>query len=304
MTTTIIGEAGVYSLESALDPQATLPVNGEQVSAPIFHTAEKRKLDYIAQIALEVLDLRDNIIPDGVPAVSHVSTIAQLRSAAGMADGDVRLVRDPVVTSDVVSSVGLFVYDSASTVSETVIPGAVDGYVVVLPNSGVGRWFNVTAGIGWSTGANARLMPRGQKRSGVEITNGPSGTDTTIADSGGYFDTGIGMGLSESLWRSSTTILVAANFSFKSGSLGSGFEFQLERSIDGGAWTQMTGSRRRIGGVADANNFETAVHIQAAMTMGSSVEHAFRVTVDTGDSDEITIYRDWQMTATWHWDGV
>lgn len=303
MTTTIFGEAGVYSLEQAMEPQAILPVNGEPVSAPILHTAEKAKLDYIAQVALEVSGLRDVTIPQGVPALKSVLTIASLKSTTGMADGDVRMVRDPVVTGGNVSRVGLFVYDSSSTLSETVIPGAVDGYVVVLPNSGVGRWLNVAAGLGWTTGANARFLPRGQKRSGIESNTGP-GSDITVSDSGGYFATGIELGLSTELWRSSTALLVAANFSFKSGALASGFYFQIEVSVGGGAWAQVPGSRRRVGGVAGANDLETAAHIQAAFNMGSSVEHAFRVTVDTGDSDTITIYRDWQMTATWHWDGV
>ncbi len=308
MSTTLTGEVGVYGTTG--DPTfatGTVPTNGDDVDAPVVITLVQRLLDFDAQLAFDVNGLYEQVtarIDNGVPILRNVASIAALKalSTGATPDGGVAVVKDATVSGSNISGVGLFVYDLSSTQAECPIPGAADAYLVVTPNSGVGRWINAAAGLGWKVG-DVRFLPRGQRRSGIQTTTGP-GSDVTVADSGGFFATGIAMSLSEELWRSSTALLVAANFSFKSGSLASGFYFQLEVSIDGGAWTAVPGSLRRIGGVSAGNNLETAVHIQASFNMGSSVEHAFRVTVDTGDSDTITIYRDWQMTASWHWDGV
>ena len=225
-----------------------------------------------------------------------------------MVDGDVFVIRGGASytggASGVASRTSLFVYEAASTAPETAIPGVTDGYLVIAPNSGVGRWVNVSVGVGWRVGSEPRFQPRGLKRSGVEkITSSSSGFNT-VTDTTGWMDLGIVLELPDALSRLQTEVSLHCSVSVRSGSMADGFDFRLEYSISGGSWSAVPGSTRAAGGVTDTNGAWIPITISAFDLIETELPLRYRLAADFPDSSTLDVARNFTLMAAWHWDGV
>ena len=168
MPTALIGEVGTNDITAPDWATGTVPANGDDVDAPPVNVLVQRLLNAdadIADFAVAALTQTNATFAAGVPIIRNVATIAAMKalSTSGLADASVCVVKDPTITGNTISRLGLFVYDSSSTTAECPIPGIVDGYIVVTPNSGTGRWINVAAGLGWDV-VTGRFLPRPRER--------------------------------------------------------------------------------------------------------------------------------------------
>lgn len=301
MPTTVTGNAAAFDIVDILNADAVLPVNGDLVDASVVDVAGQRIVDFIASVGTQ-------IVTREVPKrLRGYDTVASLKAYGAMADGDVMMIRQPTYTggaTGIASGVALFVYDSASTAPETTVPGIADAYLVVEPASGTGRWFNLCTSPGWQVGSAPRFQPRGLKRSGVEkITSSSSGFNT-VTDTTGWMDLGIVLELPDALSRLQTEVSLHCSVSVRSGSMADGFDFRLEYSINGGAWSAVPGSTRTVGGVAGTNSAWIPITISAFDLIETELPLRYRLAADFPDSSTLDVARNFTLMAAWHWDGV
>lgn len=306
MPIVLTGEVGVTGIESPAWATGTAPSNGDDVDAPPIDALFQLLLNNDAELAYEVFN-RDqyllNRLATGARFIESVTSIADLKARSSPLDGQVCMVKDPTITGTDVSRLGMFVFDLASSTTECILPASVDSYLVVTPNSGVGRWFNVAAGLGWTLGTAPRFLPRGKRRSGVEQASSNSGTPSTKTDLGGYVPLGVAVMLDGAVCRYDTDLQIVASVSVKSGSMADFFDFRIECSIDGGAWSAVPGTERRMGG-GSSNNVWMPLTIHGYDNIESDYGRAYRLTADFPDSATLSVSGYWTMQATWHWDGA
>lgn len=166
----LTGEIGNFNTTG--DPTfatGTVPTNGDDVDAPVVATLVKRLLDFDAQLASDLDAANTQLLQrftDGPSFLRTVSSIADLKAVntTGMIDGSIRILKDPTIAGGNVSRVGMFIFDSSATEAECAIPAATDAYLVVTPNVGGGRWFNVAASVGWKLGVAPEFLPKPRER--------------------------------------------------------------------------------------------------------------------------------------------
>lgn len=251
MSTTLTGEVGVYGTTG--DPTfatGTVPTNGDDVDAPVVITLVQRLLDFDAQLAFDVNGLYEQVtarIDSGVPILRNVASIAALKalSTGATPDGGVAVVKETVVASNVISRLAMFVYDATSVLPECPIPNITDAYVVVMPNSGTGRWINVAAGLGWD-GFTGEFQPKPRERVvRWQIAGaGPTITTTSLVTGGA--------------WTQISPVVAPVlalnddfdfDFDFSTGPVAAADNyvfFRVDVSYNGGAFTPVTGAKKTI----------------------------------------------------------
>lgn len=299
MTTTISGDLNAFDLTDLLNADLTVPVNGDPVDATVVQATLQKVVDYVASSANEI---NSRTVP---AALRGYSTVASLKAYSAMSDGDVMMLKDSGYTggaSGVISGVGLFIYDAASTAPEsqvTGITGVFQAYLVVAPNSGVGRWINVVAGLGYQLGSAPQFMPRPLPRTIPLVANGVSGTATTTAGAAGYVPPIIGPSLSATL-SNTDAISLDFDFSIAAATMSSQILCALEVSVGGGAWTTLPGSVRALGGAGAANNVFVTGHVSAVYTAGATNTHVFRLAVLIGSVANFDVLDSWTARGIQH----
>ena len=288
MSTTLNGNATAYTLTQLLAASLVVPTNGDNVDAAALIAAAQKIVDYAASAGALI---NANSVP---AALRGYATVASLKAFGAMADGDVRTIRGGTYTSGILRGVGLFVYDIASTAPETSIPDLPEAYLVISPNSGVGRWINVAAGVGWKIDGPPQFYPVPYQRFSHWYGVGDGGDFTPYNDPGGFGGTPV---LFNAFLGSQTTMHLDFDLCVKSGSLNDQFTFRLEVSVAGGAWAAIPGSTKFIGGVG-TNNTNIALHLGGRYIANTSASHSFRVAIDYPDSAVISIFQKWSARGT------
>ncbi len=154
-------------------------------------------------------------------------------------------MKETVVTSNVISRLAMFVYDATSVLPECPIPNITDAYVVVMPNSGTGRWINVAAGLGWD-GFTGEFQPKPRERvvRWQIVGPGPTITTTSLVTGGA--------------WTQISPVVAPVlalnddfdfDFDFSTGPVAAADNyvfFRVEVSYNGGAFTPVTGAKKTI----------------------------------------------------------
>lgn len=294
---TVYGEAGV------IDPNTTAvelpaPENGDDVDGPPMEGTLQVVANWLSQLGYEIT-YRDYV---GSAKLRWALNAAAVKAITGMADGHVVVVPSQY-TAPAIRQAAVFVYDPISVAPETQIPGLPGAFLVISPNSGVGRWVNVAAGLGWSLGAEPRFLPRGQKRSGIERAYRSGAGWDAVVDPAGDFPIGIQVDLPPGICRHDTTFQIVAGFSARLWSHNF-YDFWLECSIGGGAWSEVEGSRRRAGGDTGAIGVWFPITLTGYGYPASTQARRYRVAADFSDADEIHLHQTWTIQVQWHWDGV
>ena len=288
MAITLSSDPNAHNLDSLLNASVVVPTNGDNVDATAVIAAAQKIINYLASSAALI---NGALTPK---KLTGVSTVAILKSITSMVDNDVMMLRDATYTDGFLRGVGLFVYDIASTAPETFIPGLPEAYLVISPNSGVGRWINVAAGVGWKIDGPPQFYPVPYQRFSHWYGVGDGGGFTVYTDPGGWGGTTI---LFNAFLGSQTTVHLDFDLTVKSGSMNDEFYLRLEVSVAGGTWTAIPGSTKYIGGVG-TNNTNIALHLGGRYIAGSSASHSFRVAIEYPDTASISVFQKWSARGT------
>ena len=267
----LTGEIGNFNTTG--DPTfatGTVPTNGDDVDAPVVATLVKRLLDFDAQLASDLDAANTQLLQrftDGPSFLRTVSSIADLKAVntTGMIDGSIRILKDPTIAGGNVSRVGMFIFDSSATEAECAIPAATDAYLVVAPNGGIGRWFNVAASVGWKAGGTPEFLPKPRERVVRWQIAGAGPTLTTTS-------------LTTAAWTQISPVVAPVlalnddfdfDFDFSTGPVAAADNyvyFQAYVSYNGGSFTPVTGAKKTIStSVANVLNWQS-VHIGGRIT--------------------------------------
>lgn len=292
MPITITGDFTAYSLDDALNAAATVHVDGDDVVASTDNAPTKALLDYVASIARQVV-LRE------VPTKLQASgSIGALRAISDMVDGQVRLVRIPTYTggtSGVVTRVALFVYDASSSLPETALPNLSDAYLVVQPTSGVGRWINVVAGVGWQLGPSPRFLPKPVERVRLYQDRGAgSGLVTTAGESLAWLPLTSGIQLTGVLSTDDEISLDATFYTSSATASASPYGLRIEVDDYSDSWQPVIGSEVAIGDGA-SNDIQFAVHLGGHFKAPGNHNYRFRVAVYAATGQTVRTSEQWSF---------
>lgn len=295
MTTTIYGNPATYTLGQATGPEVVFPVNGEPVDAATVATATVQGVaDYIATTADALLQQQTF----GIEKIVSHGTVGSLKARTGMTDGDVVMLLDPTYTgggSGLLNGFGLFVFYTGATWPQTThYDGVGNGWIVIEPNDGTGRWINLAAGVGWYLGTDPLFSPKPLPRSKHWSS---VGTVNSSVDYIGIVSTNIGTEvlLGTSL-ATSSVIHLDFDFSVASPTMGtSGLGAVIEVSAGGGTWTLIPGTKKPIGGGGGTgvNDEWIPVHLGIAYTAASNNTYDFRVSLSGDTAQTMTLFRTW-----------
>lgn len=298
MTTPLFGDSAAYTLADAVTATATVPANGEPVSAPAAFAPTKVLLDYVASVAQNAYNQQ----VFGVGKIKSYGSVAAVKALTGMQEGDVAMLMDPNYVgggSTLLSGFGLFVFYPGATWAQTLIPGVTDAWLVIQPNDNSGRWINVIAGIGWNIGGDPSFQPkvvaRSQQWSAV-------GTVNNSVDYAGLVFTNVGteIVLGTGLPQNAA-IHLDFDFSVRSPTMGtSGLGAVVEVSVGGGAWAIVPGSKKPLGagGGTGLNTEWMSVHLGAAYTAPNNNTYDFRVSLSGAAAQTMTLFRTWSARGT------
>ena len=301
MPTALIGEVGTNDITAPDWATGTVPANGDDVDAPPINALVQRLLNAdadIADFAVAALTQTNATFAAGVPIIRNVATIAALKalSTSGLADASVCVVKDPTITGNTISRLGLFVYDSSSTTAECPIPGIVDGYIVVTPNSGTGRWINVAAGLGWDV-TTGLFLPRPRERVVRWQQSGISGTSVGLT-------TGTWTAMGPTL---SPTLALNDDFDFDFdvtwgfGAADNEVEARVEVSYAGGSYSAVAGVSKKVSQNAAAGVDQwVGLHLGGRYSANSGAgSYVFRLAART-----LTVNTTANGAGTWNARGV
>lgn len=299
MPVSLTGEVGVYGTTG--DPTfatAPVPANGDDVDAAIVISTMQRLLDFDAQLAFDVNGLYEQVtarIDNGVPILRNVASIAALKalSTGATPDGGVAVVKDATITGSDISRVGLFVYDSTSTQAECAIPGIVDAYLVVTPDSGTGRWFNVAASVGWN-GTTGEFLPRPKPRAIPWQISGNAASPSTITYAVGWLQL---PPVVAPVLETGDTFVFDFDFSAGFDDEDNEISFRVEVSYNGGSYAPVVGCDRRIGlklaGTVGAVPYHQ-IHISGTHSASSGAgTYTFRVKCSQIADSDVVFWGSW-----------
>lgn len=269
-------------------PSMVVPEAGDLAAAGVLEAALQAGLNDLGTTAKRLNELI-NLVLSGVPLVQNVLTIAALKAidTSVYGAGQLCMVRGTSVLSGVLRGGGLFMF-LPGTDAERTVPGVPDAHLVVAPNAGAGRWYNVAAALGWRSDFFA-----GQVRREVGITkaSSTSGSPIVVPVSGSFVDTGLefdvsGVEIGDSLevdW--SLTASCPVN---------SPIEFRFGLRLNGGALIPIEDSLWLIQGGPSFSAQGVRLRFTDDYTAGAT----HRVVVQVwGSSGNVTIGNKWSVVA-------